>query len=143
MSILEIIDGTGHIMGRLATYVAKQALNGEEMVIVNAENIVVTGTRENILADYHHRRNLGVRGRNRKGPYYPRMPDRMFRRSVRGMIPYQEPRGRDAYRRVMAYIGVPKELEGKEFMKLENALERGARSKLSLGEISKNLGAKF
>lgn len=130
-------------MGRLATHVAKQALNGEEVVVVNAENIVVTGRREDILADYHHRRSRGVAGRNRKGPFYPRMPDRLFRRAVRGMIPYQEPRGRAAYSRVMAYVGVPKDLEGKKFMVVENALERGSRGKLSLGEISENLGAKF
>ena len=140
---MEIIDGTGHIMGRLATYVAKQALNGEEVVVVNAENIVVTGRREDILERYHHRRSRGVAGRNRKGPYYPRLPDRLFRRSVRGMIPYQEPRGREAYRRVMAYIGIPKEFEGKEFLVIENALEKGARSKLSLGQITENLGAKI
>ncbi len=143
MRKLEIIDGTEHVMGRLATYVAKQILNGEEIVVVNADKIVVTGRKEEILQDYMQRRNRGLKGHKRKGPYYPRMPDRLFRRTVRGMIPYQEPRGRAAYRRLMAYIDVPKEFEGKDFLVIENALEKGSRSKMSLADISRGLGAKF
>ena len=140
---MQVIDGTGHILGRLATYVAKQALEGEEIVIVNSENIIITGNKEDIIEDYRQRRNRGVSGRNRFGPFYPRMPDRMFRRSVRGMMPYQEPRGRAAYRRVMCFIGVPEKYEGMKYATVETAQYRGSTKKISLGEVSRNLGAKF
>lgn len=127
-------------MGRLATYVAKQLLDGNEVVVVNADKILVTGTKDYIMNEYFTRRK---RGKIRKGPYYPRMPDRLFRRSVRGMIPYQVPRGRAAYKRLIAYIDVPDEFKGQEYVVVDNALDKGSRSKMSLGAISKNLGAKF
>ncbi len=135
-----MIDGSDHIMGRLATYVAKQLLNGEDVVVVNTEKLVITGRKENILEDYKQRR---ARGKIRKGPYYPRMPDRLFRRTVRGMMPYQEPKGRVAYKRLKVYIGVPRELEGVKAKKVENALDKGAIRKMYLGDVSRWLGAKF
>ncbi|MCK5039060.1 MAG: 50S ribosomal protein L13 [Thermoplasmata archaeon] len=140
---MQVIDGTGYILGRLATYVAKQALEGEEIVIINAQNVLITGSRDDILADYKNRRNRGVTGRNRKGPYYPRMPDRLVRRSIRGMIPYQQPRGKAAYERVMAYIGVPKEFEGAKLVTVENARYKGSTKKMTVGDISVGLGANF
>ncbi|MCK4267065.1 MAG: 50S ribosomal protein L13 [Thermoplasmata archaeon] len=140
---MQVIDGSEHILGRLATHVAKQVINGEDVVVLNAERIIITGSKESILKDYQQRRNRGVKGRNRRGPYYPKMPDRMFRRSVRGMIPYQEPKGRSAFKRLSVYIGVPSEHEGSESIKVETAVDRGATKKVYLGEIAKMLGAKF
>ena len=135
-----MIDGSEHIMGRLATHVAKQLLDGEDVVVVNAERIVITGKKESILEDYNHRRDLG---KTRKGPFYPRMPDRIFRRTVRGMVPYQQPRGRTAYKRLRVYVGVPKELEKEATIQVDNALDKGALRKMYLGDLSKLLGAKF
>lgn len=140
---MQIIDGTGHIMGRLATHIAKQLLAGEEVAVVNAEKLVITGRREHIFEDYKARRDRGVAGRNRFGPYYPRMPDRMFKRSVRGMIPFSEPRGRTAYKKLKVYIGVPVEMKGAKFTKVEKALDRGATRKVELGEVAEWLGANF
>lgn len=137
---MQVIDGSNHIMGRLATHVAKQLLNGEDVTVTNAENLIITGRRDSILEDYKHRRKIG---KTRKGPFYPRMPDRLFKRTVRGMIPYQEPRGKTAYRKLKVYVGVPKELEGKDGAQIENALDKGALKKVTLGEISRLLGAKF
>ena len=130
-------------MGRLATHIAKQLLSGEEIVVVNAEKIVITGSKEQILRDYKERRDRGVAGRNRFGPYYPRMPDRMFKRSVRGMIPIQEPRGRTAFKKLKVYIGIPKEMKGTELLKIEKALDRGATKKMHLGDVATWLGADF
>ena len=127
----------------MATYVAKQALNGEEIVIVNAENVIITGNRTAILDDYKQRRNMGVTGRNRKGPYYPRMPDRLLRRSIRGMLPYQEPKGRSAYKRVMTCIGIPSEHKSAKLVTVENAKYKGSTKKMTLGDVSRNLGADF
>jgi ribosomal protein uL13 len=138
---MQVIDGSEHIMGRLATHIAKRLLEGEEIVVVNAEKIVITGRKEQILEDYKARRDRGVAGRNRFGPYYPRMPDRMFKRSVRGMIPYQEPRGRTAFKKLKVYIGVPREMKGVELTKVEKAMDRGSTKKMHLGDVAIWLGA--
>lgn len=140
---MQVIDGSEHILGRLATHIAKQLLDGEEVIVVNAEKIVVTGGREQILKDYKERRDRGVAGRNRCGPYYPRMPDRMFKRSVRGMIPFADPHGKTAYKRLKVYIGIPREMQGTELLKVDKAMDRGATKKMHLGEVATWLGADF
>ena len=103
-----IIDATNLKLGRLATVVAKAALQGEEVIIVNCEKAVITGNKEYIVSKYQARRE---RGGPHWGPFFPRMPDRFVRRTIRGMLPYKTPRGRDALKRVMCYIGNPKALE--------------------------------
>ena len=140
---MQVIDGSDHILGRLATHIAKQLLEGEEVIVVNAEKIVITGRREQILKDYKERRDRGVAGRNRCGPYYPRMPDRMFKRSVRGMIPFADPHGKTAYKRLKVYIGIPREMQGAELLKVDKALDRGATKKMHLGDVATWLGADF
>ena len=103
-----IIDATDLIMGRLAAHVAKLLLEGKRVSIINAESAVITGNRDHILQRYRQRRS---RGHIYHGPYFPRMPDRILRRAVRGMLPYKQQRGRDAFHRLKVYIGKPEKLK--------------------------------
>ena len=44
VSLLQvIIDGKGHLLGRLASIVAKQLLNGQKIVIVRCEALNISG----------------------------------------------------------------------------------------------------
>ncbi len=99
-----LIDATERILGRIAAYAAKQALLGESVSIVNCEKAIVTGSRGFLIAKYLHKVK---RGAPRFGPYFPRTPDRIMRRTVRGMLPWDKTRGREAYKRVLCYIGFP------------------------------------
>ncbi len=137
---MKVIDATNMILGRLASRVAKMLLEGEEVVIVNAEKAVITGNKSYIIEKYQERRNIGS---VRKGPYYPRMPDRILRRTVRGMLPIKKPSGRQAYKRLRVYIGVPEEFQNVEFEIIEDAKNRHVRNYMTLGELSKHLGARF
>ncbi|TKX23556.1 putative 60S ribosomal protein L16 [Elsinoe australis] len=38
-----VIDGKGHLLGRLASTVAKQLLNGQKVVVVRCEAINISG----------------------------------------------------------------------------------------------------
>ena len=38
-----LIDGSGHLMGRLASTIAKAILNGQRVVVVRCEEINVSG----------------------------------------------------------------------------------------------------
>ena len=78
----------------------------------------------------------------RKGPYYPRMPHMMLKRAIRGMIPYQKPRGREAFKRLKVDVGKPKSLEGNIEM-VDGAKKNKSTKYVTLGEVSKVLGAKF
>jgi large subunit ribosomal protein L13 len=132
-----VIDADGLILGRLASHVAKRLLNGEEIVIVNAEKALITGGRDDVIAHFRHRRDVGS---GRKGPLYPRTPHMMLKRSVRGMLPFKKPRGRDAYKRLKVHISVPKEFKGKKFESVDGAARLTTQRYMPLGEVSKVLG---
>ena len=140
--MVTIMDATGLRLGRLASIVAKRSLQGEEIAIVNAEQCVVSGGRATVIADYDHKRKRGSR---EGGPFFPRRPDHIIKRTIRGMVPYKRARGADALRRVMVHVGVPDEFQGSEFEILDEALIDGVSTPkfVTLGEISTVLGAKF
>lgn len=132
-----IIDANGLILGRLASHVAQRLLDGEEIIIVNAEKAVITGGKDDIIAHFRHRRDVGS---GRKGPLYPRTPHMMLKRTVRGMLPFKKPRGRTAYKRLKVHISVPRELEKKKFQTVEGASELSTQRYMTLGEVSQVLG---
>jgi large subunit ribosomal protein L13 len=138
--VVTVIDGTGASAGRLASYVAKRLLAGEEVHIVNAEKATISGTKEAVLERYNFKRDVGT---TRTGPFYPRVPHLMMKRTVRGMLNYQElPSHRAAYKRLKCWIGVPDELASKEAIVEKKALSNAPRS-VSFGDLAKTLGAKF
>jgi large subunit ribosomal protein L13 len=135
-----VVDADGMVVGRLSTFIAKRLLKGEEIVIVNAQNAIISGSRDAIIEEFHARVR---RGSTRKGPYYPRMPDRILRRAVRGMLPYQRSRGKKAYQNLRVFIGVPDEYSKNKAETIPNARKPGLHAYMKLGDISKVLGAKF
>ena len=139
-----VIDATGMILGRLASVVAKRLLSGERIVIVNAEKAVISGKRRSVIRRYKEFLEIGRGGGTaRKGPIHYRRPDRLLRRTVRGMLPWKKPRGRQAYRRLRVYIGVPREYEGREFERIPEADASKLRcSYVTLGEVAREIGWK-
>ncbi len=113
-----IINAQNTILGRLASYAAKQALLGEKVEIVNCEKAVLTGNRENIFARYKARQS--PRDVTHK-PIVYKMPDMFVRRVIRGMLPWKKTRGREAYKKIFCYIGLPESLKDKEIINLDKA----------------------
>ncbi|MAF50926.1 MAG: 50S ribosomal protein L13 [Nanoarchaeota archaeon] len=134
-----IINGENLILGRLATLVAKQALLGEKVEIINAEKIVIVGKRDNIVANYKQKFN---RKTPRKGPFIPRMPDRLVRRMIRGMLPYKKERGSEAFKRIMCHIGTPDNFKSEEITTLDNinVLKSNNINYITIKELCKLLG---
>ncbi|VVB82896.1 50S ribosomal protein L13 [uncultured archaeon] len=107
---MKIIEGKDAILGRLSAYVAREALKGEEIAIVNCEQIIITGNRKNIEENLEAKRKRV--GSTQKGPKVSRMSEKVVKRTIRGMLPnYRTGRGRDAFKRIKCYVGVPKEFE--------------------------------
>lgn len=132
-----VIDATGLVLGRMATHAAKRALEGDEVHIVNAEKAIIVGSsRRAIQEHYLFKRHVGTM---RKGPFFPREPHLIVKRTCRGMINYQSARGRAAYKRIKAHLGVPKELAGTKAHSLEDAA-RPARTYVTIAELSSWLG---
>ena len=137
--MVSIIDAEGAILGRMCTNVAKRLLGGEQIAIVNSEKAIITGKKSAIKKRYKQKRDVGT---YRKGPFFPRMPDRLVKRSVRGMISYQTPHGRTAYKKLKCYIGIPKEFEGQPFEKIDDAKKQPVEY-MTVDEVSKFLGVNF
>jgi large subunit ribosomal protein L13 len=133
-----IIDGKGLILGRMASIVAKRLLQGESVIILNAEKAAISGKRLQIVKEA--KTFLEV-GHPRKGPLHPRRPDRVVRRTVRGMLPYRKPKGKQAYKRLKVYLGAPKEFEDKEIQTiLEARAEKLKSPYITVGELAKEIG---
>ena len=133
-----IIDASGATLGRLSTNTAKRLLKGEEVAIVNSEKAIISGKKFPIKERYKQKREVGT---YRKGPFFPRMPDKIVKRTIRGMIPYQTPHGRAAFKRLKCYMGIPKEFEGKKLEVIKEA-EKQPIDFITVQELSKSLGAK-
>ncbi len=135
---MAVIDASDMPIGRLSSLVAKRLLKGEEIFIVNAEKAIINGKKEEIINRYKRKREIG--GTKRKGPYFPKMPHMIIKRTVRGMLPYQQPKGRNAYKKLRVYIGVPDELKDKEMERLN--LKKSVNY-ITLKELSEYLGVKW
>ena len=136
-----VVDASGLILGRAASLIAQKLLRGESIVVVHAERSVLTGERSRVLDFYIANR---ARGSKRSGPHYPRYPDRIFRRTVRGMLPHLKTRGKIAFDRLEVHIGNPHGLEAARPPWIDAAAARPAvRPPITLGEVSRLLGARL
>jgi len=140
--MVTVIDGDGLLLGRMASMVARRAMSGEEIAIVNAEKAIISGSRARVLANYGQKRSRGSR---EGGPFFPRRPDHIVKRTIRGMLPYKRTIGSDAFKRVRVYVGIPVEFVGSEREVLEDAhMNRLNTPKfVTVGAVSTFLGAKY
>ncbi len=139
---MKIYNGEGMILGRLAGYIAKDALLGEEIAVVNCDKIIISGKRVNVVAHEKERRDR--KGYPLKSAKFSRLPDRFVRRSIRGMLPWKSTRGKEAFHRVLCYIGVPLEFEGKPMVQIKtaSATKFPTLHYITVGEVCKGLGGK-
>lgn len=137
-----IINGDGLLLGRMASIVAKRALNGESIAIVNAEKAIISGSRARVLSQYGQKRSRGSR---EGGPFFPRRPDHIVRRTIRGMLPYKRPAGMEAFKRIRVYVGIPSDLAGSPMEILEEAHMNRLNSPktVTVGAVSTFLGARY
>ncbi|MEM2906424.1 MAG: 50S ribosomal protein L13 [Candidatus Bathyarchaeia archaeon] len=135
-----VIDASGQVLGRLASIVAKRLLEGEKVTVVNAENAVISGRRGFILAS---RKQFLEVGSYRKGPFHPRRPDTIIRRTVRGMLPWKSPRGKEAYRRLSVHIGMPEEMRTAKVERIPEADAGRLRCRtVTVAEVAQEIGWK-
>ncbi|MGQ9538123.1 MAG: 50S ribosomal protein L13 [Candidatus Bathycorpusculaceae bacterium] len=133
-----IINAEGLILGRMSSIIAKRLLKGEKIVVVNAEKAVISGKRKSKVAEAKEFLEVGSPG---KGPFHYKRPDKILRRTVRGMLPYKQPKGKQAYKRLKVFIGLPDELKNVEMETIEEAqAKRLTCPYFTLGEFAKEIG---
>jgi large subunit ribosomal protein L13 len=114
-----VIDGKNAVLGRLASYSAKEALKGEEIAIVNCEQVLITGNRKFIEADFQGKRERV--GSGQRGPKISRTSEKIVKRAIRGMLPdHRLGRGKAAFQRIKAYVGIPPEFKDSKTITFNN-----------------------
>ena len=130
---MKVIDGENAVLGRIASYAAKQALLGNNVVVVNCDKIVISGRRARTVADYKITRSRG--GHSQKGPLFPRMPARIVKRTIRGMLSHKEGRGASAFKKIKCYENIPKEFSESK----REHVSTSTHGKINLEELSGEL----
>jgi len=143
---LIVVDGKDHILGRLASYVAKELINGQRIVIVRAEKIVLSGSlfrRRVQFTEFLHKKMLH---NPRRALQHYKSPSRIFWKSVRGMLPHKTPRGAAALGRFKVFEGVPAPYDRKKRKVIPDALRairlRSDQEFTVLGKLSNSVGWK-
>lgn len=112
-----IIDGKGAIFGRLCSFAAKKALEGNEIIIVNSENTIMSGNKSNLIEKYLRLRRMGG-GNSIKGPKYSRIPYMMLKRGIRGMLPdFRKGQGKIAFSKIKCFNKIPEEYKNEKMIK--------------------------
>ena len=136
-----VINGDKHLAGRLCSVVAKMLLNGNRVVLINAEKILISGSRANILKENELRLEITSRVHPKHGPFHPRRPDTYMEKMVRGMLPYKKPKGNAAKKLLRVYISVPEKYQKTEHKTIDTALARRSLSYYTtIGELCSSMG---
>jgi len=141
MISMKVINGEGLILGRVGSFVAKQVLSGDEVVLLNAEKLVISGNIAYNTTKYSERRHLTNKANPENSPHWPKRPDLFVKRIIRGMLPFDSLRGREAAKRLRVFIGVPKAYAKTKAETLEKASVDNLRGIYStIGKICERLG---
>jgi large subunit ribosomal protein L13 len=133
-----LINADGLIVGRMASKVAKKLLNGEKVIIVNAGKAVISGKKKSKVAEAKTFLEVGS---PRRGPFHYRRPDRILRKTVRGMLPFKQPKGKNALKKLKVFINVPEDLKDQQMVTFKEA--QAAKLKgpyFTLAELAKEIG---
>lgn len=111
-----VFDAEGQVLGRLASRIASILTGkekpiytpfldtGDHVIVVNADKVRLTGTKER---DKHYYRHSGYPGGIRKlhaGGLRARKPEQLVEAAVRGMLPKNR-MGRAQFRKLKVYAG--------------------------------------
>ncbi|SCU88359.1 LADA_0E09670g1_1 [Lachancea dasiensis] len=142
-----VIDGKGHLLGRLASTVAKQLLNGQKIVVVRAESLNISGEFFRNKLKYHDYLRKATRFNKTRGPFHFRAPSRIFYKAVRGMVAHKTARGQAAMERLKVFEGVPPPYDKKKRVVVPQALRvlrlKPGRKYTTVGKLSTSVGWKY
>ncbi len=137
-----VVDATDHIAGRLASHVAKLLLKGNRVSLVNCEKIMISGTRTNIIQEYREFLEINSIINPKHGPVHYRRPDTIITKMIRGMLPHdRKPSGKEAHKRLRAYIGSPKDVKSLKKIQFEKAkIKRTASQYVTMAQLCRVIG---
>jgi len=138
-----VVDGSNCISGRLCSKVSKLLLQGNRVSVVNAEKVMVSGNRYEVIESYKKRLEVSSVTNPINGPFHPRRPDTIITKMIRGMVPKRKSSGIESFKRLRVYIGVPNELKNSA-MKIfdDTKITRQESFYISMSDVAKQIGWK-
>jgi len=140
---LIVVDGTNCISGRLCSKVSKLLLQGNRVSVVNAEKVMVSGNKYEVIESYKKQLEVSSATNPIHGPFHPRRPDTIITRMIRGMVPKRKSSGIQSFKRLRVYIGVPEDLKNSAMQTFDDAkITRQESFYISMGDVAKQVGWK-
>jgi large subunit ribosomal protein L13 len=128
----KLIDATNKILGRFCSQIAKKALLGENIVIINAKDAIISGTKSDIHDKYLAKLNISTATNPLRGPFHERRPDTFMRRVIKQMLPRKKVRGKEALKRVHVYISeIPERFKTRYQTLVPTDIYKADKSRLS------------
>ena len=142
-----VVDGRGHLLGRLASIVAKQLLEGHSITVVRCDEINISGHLANNRIKFMKYLRKRMNTNPRRGPYHFRAPSRIFFKAVRGMVPRKSASGQAALARLKVFDGVPHPYDTLKKMVVPDALRvlklKPQSQYCVLGDLAATVGWKY
>ena len=138
-----IVDANGLVAGRLASKMAKKAINGEAVTIINAEKVILVGSKTAIMPKFQQRVDAAVKSNPHYGPKYDRLPSKMLRRMIKGMLPNKSRTNERMIKLVTVFNTVPKDLDVSKAETIEEIKCNHRNEYMYLGDVAKALGGKW
>ena len=138
-----IINAEGLVAGRLASKVAKMAINGEAVTIINAEKVILVGSKTAVMPKFQQRVEAAVKSNPHYGPKYDRLPSKMLRRMIKGMLPNKSRTNERMIKLVTVYNTVPASIDIKNSETIEEIKCNERNEYMYLGDVAKALGGKW
>ena len=140
-----VVDAKGHLVGRMASIIAKQIQLGQRIIVVRCEKAIYSGkhyrNKLNFMEKRHKHNNTNPR---RGGPFHETAPSHIIYRTIRGMIPYKTAKGTAAMGRLKCFDGCPVSANTMKKMVIPDALKAvklAPRAKYAvLGNVAKDCG---
>ncbi|KAN0035250.1 hypothetical protein ACTA71_004512 [Dictyostelium dimigraforme] len=142
-----VIDGKGHLLGRLASVVAKSLLSGQKIVVVRCEELNISGPLARNKLKWADFLNLTMNTNHARGHRHGRSPSKIFWRAVRGMLPHKTPRGQAALDNMKVFEGIPAPYDKIKRVVVPSALRvvklNTTRKYTVLSRLSQEVGWKY
>ncbi len=141
------VIGKGHLLGRLASTIAKELLDGQKVVVVRCEALNISGEFFRNKLKYHDYLRKSTRYNTKRGPFHFRAPSRILYKAIRGMVSHKTARGKAALERLKVFEGVPPPYDKKKRVVVPQALRvlrlKPGRKYTTVGKLASAVGWKY
>jgi len=136
---MKVYDGKGQIAGRLASKIAKELLGGEEIVVVNAADLVISGSYKSNIEKLAKRRRLTDKRNPEHNEKFARVPYLLFKKMVRGMLPKKKTSSKLALKRLKVYDKIPNDIDSSNIIN-PNLAKPTMIKYITMGQLCKAFG---